>query len=280
MSTPILAEHGWFVLHCYYRVDRRMWQELPEEERAASGRRFAEALRRFNATTDCQGHCYAIWGHKADLAVLLVDPDLDHLNQAENQLLSTFPGGTVEPVYSFVSLSETSEYMTQDADYARHLREKEGLDPDSVEYDDKMQAFRQRMKHYTDERLFPQLPPHRVMCFYPMNKRRGEEKNWYELEFENRKQLMAGHMVTGRKFAGKVKQLVTGSVGLDDWEWGVTLFADDPFYFKKILYDMRFDEVSAKYGEFGEFRVGILLEPEELLERLRLSSGVAVPANA
>ncbi|MEE8583490.1 MAG: hydrogen peroxide-dependent heme synthase [Acidobacteriota bacterium] len=278
MTQPIHSEEGWFVLHVFYTIDRQRWSRSPEDEKEATQKAFEEILRNFTRPENCQAHCYSVWGHKADLALLLVDPDLDRLNQAENDVLACFPDGVLQPTYSFVSMSEISEYMSQEKDHDKMLR-KQGLSPDSQEYQQKMETFRQRMRHYINERLHPQLPEHRVMCFYPMNKKRGETVNWYHLDFDKRKAHMAGHMITGRKYAGKVQQLVTGSMGLDAWEWGVTLFSNDPFYLKKIVYEMRYDEVSAVYAEFGDFIVGLHMEPDGLFERLRLTSRRAVPAS-
>jgi len=133
-----------------------------------------------------------------------------------------------------------------------------------------MDAFRERMRFYINERLYPAIPEHQAICFYPMNKARKGRDNWYSLDFDTRKALMSGHLITGRKFAGKVRQLVTGAIGLDAWEWGVTLFGDDPMYFKKVVYEMRFDEVSARYGEFGDFLVGVRMTPDQLFDRLKI----------
>jgi len=202
--------------------------------------------------------------------MILISPELHSLNDLEFEISTSLSPGVLEPVDSFISLSETSEYMSQTQDYDRTLREKEGLTPDSPEYQEKMETFRKRMQVYTNERLYPSIPEHEIMCFYPMNKQRGDKENWYLLDFETRKKYMAGHAITGRKFQGYVRQLVTGSIGLGNWEWGVTLFASDPYYFKKLLYEMRYDEASARFAEFGEFYIGIRLEPGELLQRLRL----------
>ena len=267
---PIQAQEGWFVLHTFYRVDRELWGKHRPEALVRSRQGLARMLESFHQGENCQARLYAILGHKADFGVMAIDPELNHLNHFENDFLAVFPPGVLQTVYSYMSMSEISEYVTQEKDYDRTLREKDGLQADSLEYQEKMEAYRERMRFYVKDRLFPHFPEHKVMCFYPMNKARGESKNWYTLDFDVRKQLMGGHMITGRKFAGKVKQLVTGSAGLDDWEWGVTLFSDDPYYLKKIVYDMRFDEVSAVYGEFGEFRLGVCLETEELLDRLKL----------
>ena len=267
---PIRPAEGWFVLHLFYRLDRKQWHSLEPEAHLRSRECFAQVVSNSRKSENCQFHTYAVLGHKADLAILLVDPELHHLNQIENEILSAFPDDVLRPVHSYVSLSETSEYLTREDKYDRMLREKEGLTPDSPTYQEKMNNFRSRMQGYVNERLYPQVPEHKVMCFYPMNKGRGEVNNWYALDFEKRKELMGGHAITGRKYAGKVKQLITGSAGLDAWEWGVTLFVDDPYYLKKIVYEMRFDEVSALYAQFGDFFVGVRLEPEPLFDRLRL----------
>lgn len=258
------------MLHLFYRVDRRLWKLLEPQERSQAFDCLSRVLEKFRNNKDCQGHLYSIVGHKADFALMLIDPDLNHINQAENAVAASFPGGTLQTIHSYLSMTETSEYITREDDYDRSLREKEGLPADSPVYQQKMQAFRDAMQRYVNERLYPKLPSHRVMCFYPMNKGRGELKNWYSLDFETRKRLMGGHAITGRRFASKVQQLVTGSTGMDQWEWGVTLFADDPVYFKRIVYEMRFDEVSAVYGQFGDFFVGIHLEATELPARLNL----------
>ncbi|MGB1376597.1 MAG: chlorite dismutase family protein, partial [Miltoncostaeaceae bacterium] len=121
--------------------------------------------------------------------------------------------------------------------------------------------------HYREMRVHPELPARRLLCFYPMSKRRAGDDNWYALSFEDRKALMMGHGTLGRKYAGRVTQLITGSTGLDDWEWGVTLFSDDLAALKEIVYEMRFDEVSSRFGEFGPFFVGIVMDPADALER-------------
>jgi len=267
---PILAKEGWFVSHLFFNVNRVLWEELPTEDRRRAKARLGAVLHEFRSLDHCQMNFYSVWGLKADFAVMMVDPDLKHLNQTEVALANCLSPGVLDCVDSFVSMSEVSEYMSQEGDYDRTLRTKDGLVPESAEYQEKMAEFRKRMRVYIDERLYPQLPEHRVMCFYPMTKQRGDKENWYLLDFEARKRYMAGHSITGRKFQSTVRQLVTGSIGLDDWEWGVTLFADDPYYFKKILYEMRYDEASARYGEFGRFYVGIRLEPDDLFEHLML----------
>ena len=126
------------------------------------------------------------------------------------------------------------------------------------------------MEHYQENRLHPQLPRKKLICFYPMSKRREADANWYALPFDERRRIMAGHARIGRTYAGRVVQLITGSLGFDDWEWGVTLVADDPVTIKEIVYEMRFDEASARYAEFGPFVTGLLLEPADALARVGL----------
>jgi chlorite dismutase len=125
-----------------------------------------------------------------------------------------------------------------------------------------------RQREAMKPRLWPEIPPARYVCFYPMDRRRGEEKNWYTLPIEERQRQMEEHGKIGRRYAGAVRQIITGSIGFDDWEWGVDLFADDPLVFKKLIYEMRFDEVSAVYALFGQFVVGVRVPAEKLRELL------------
>jgi chlorite dismutase len=126
----------------------------------------------------------------------------------------------------------------------------------------------QRQAEAMRPRLWPELPESRYLCFYPMDRKRGEEKNWYQLPIEERQRQMEEHGQVGRRYAGKVRQIITGSIGFDDWEWGVDLFADDPLVFKRLIYEMRFDEVSAVYALFGTFYVGIRCRAAQLTELL------------
>ena len=173
--------------------------------------------------------------------------------------------GPVEAVDSFISLTEASEYTTsEDDERARLAAEGE------ADIEPKIAAFNERMAKYTDTRLHPRLPEKKLIAFYAMTKTRRPGANWYELSFSERKELMRGHATIGRSYAGRILQLITGSTGLDDWEWGVTLLADDPVAIKEIVYEMRFDPVSATYGEFGPFWVGLVLPLPEVLTRAGL----------
>ena len=270
LAMPITSVEGWFVTHLYYTVDRGAWEVAEDSSREACTTEVSRLIEEFCSVDNAQLFCYTIWGSKADFGLLAIHPDLEALIDLESDLFRAFPAASLCPTFSYTSMSEVSEYLSQETDYDRTLREKDGLSPESEEYKSKMEAFRSRMRVYIEDRLYPKIPPHRVMCFYPMNKSRGEKDNWYLLDFDTRKTYMASHAITGRKYAEHVRQLVTGSVGLDQWEWGVTLFADDPFYFKQIVYEMRYDEASARFGEFGDFIIGVQIEPNQLVNRLRL----------
>jgi chlorite dismutase len=167
-----------------------------------------------------------------------------------------------------VSLTELSEYGATEDDERTRLVAEEHAAGDELE--ERLAAWRERIAHYRENRIHPRLPMKRCACFYPMSKRRSAGANWFELTFEERKALMAGHARVGRTYAGRVLQLITGSAGIDDWEWGVTLLADDPAALKEIVYEMRFDPVSARYADFGPFFTGLVLSPEDACARVGL----------
>jgi chlorite dismutase len=195
---------------------------------------------------------------------MALGPDLARLQAFQSELL----GAPLDPVYSYVSLTEQSEYGATEDDERARLVAEEGLAGNVLEA--RLATWRERIEHYREQRVHPQLPPRRVCCFYPMSKGRAAGANWYELPFAERKQLMSGHARVGRSFAGRVLQLITGSTGIDDWEWGVTLFADDPVALKEIVYEMRFDPVSARYAEFGPFFTGLVLPVADACARVGL----------
>jgi chlorite dismutase len=205
----------------------------------ADAEEIASAVKRAESQGD-QVVTIAILGHKADVCFMIVGDDLWRLRQLQAELAAA----GLDVVDSYVSLTELSEYAT-------HL-------PETVR----------------EARLHPQLPPpdKPAWCFYPMSKRRASSQNWYALPFDERKELMAEHGKSGRTFAGRVVQLITGSAGLDDYEWGVTLFAGHPDDLKEVVYTMRFDEVSAHYADFGPFYTGMIAPVEAVLARIGLAS--------
>jgi chlorite dismutase len=260
VSDGVEASTGWGVLHLFYRVDAARAEAAP-----GGAKRILDALDVFAAEEPHQVLTFVVLGHKADLGVMAIGPDLARLQSLQHDL-SLAP---LVPTWSYVSLTEASEYATTEDDERARLAEEDGLtDPADIEA--RLVTWRERIAHYREQRVHPTLPVRTSICFYPMSKRRAGVDNWYALDFEARKALMAGHARVGRTFAGRVVQLITGSTGLDDWEWGVTLFADDPGALKDIVYEMRFDEVSARYAEFGPFITGLVLDPPEALRRVGL----------
>lgn len=256
-------------MHLFYRIDRTRWSALAEGDSSAARTRL-EALCNANSAPSNPRLCtYANVGGKADLAFFLLASELGHIGQIHRDLEACFPPGVLQPVYSYLSVTELTDYMPTEEDNLRTLA-NEKLEPGSEAYTRRLEEMRKRMNDYSHYRLYPELPDWEIMCFYPMNKKRNLNDNWYLLDFDTRKRMMGGHAKTGRKFAGRVSQLITGSTGLDDWEWGVTLVAHQTDAIKEIVYEMRFDEVTARFGEFGEFYINLRLNPADLWEHLHL----------
>ena len=253
MSEAPETLEGWYALHDYRRLDGLSWKALRAEERAEILEEAAEFLRSTELDYERKEGAsawYDVLGQKADLMQLHLRPSLQDLSALKRGFARTRLADFLAPVYSYLSVTELSLYEA----YARGGTE----DRDALAH----QPFVQR-------RLYPPIPSADempVVCFYPMNKRRGETVNWYASDMEERRRMMREHATTGRKFHGRVQQMITGSTGLDDWEWGVTLFAKDPLDIKKLVYEMRFDEVSAKYADFGAFYVGLRISPGALSE--------------
>jgi chlorite dismutase len=266
---PLIPAEGWNVLHLFYRVDHGAWSLLSTEEQIAAKTRLSELVQEIRATENCQLLTFAMVSAKADIGFMLLAADLHTANACEKRLSLSLGPDILTPTFAYFSMTERSEYTTSEEEFAEGLV-NEGHAVGTPEHEQKLAEFRTRMTKYLKDRLYPVLPPWEVMCFYPMNKRRGQVKNWYALPFAERKKLMGGHAKTGRTWHGKILQLITGSTGLDDWEWGVTLLAHDPKDIKGIVYEMRFDEVSAAYAEFGEFYIGLQVPLDELFRRVQL----------
>jgi hydrogen peroxide-dependent heme synthase len=269
-NIPLVPEEGWHCLHLFYRIEYGLWQLLSQEEQNAAKTNLSSLVQEVRATDSTQLLTQGMVTPKADIGFMLITPDLHNANRTEKRLSLSLGPDVLTPVYSYLSLTEESEYITTEEEYAQTLEKEQNIKPGSEKFAEATNSFRERMKHYRQERVYPTLPDWPVVCFYNMSKRRGEQRNWYALPYDERRQLMKGHANVGREFAGKVKQLITGSTGLDDAEWGVTLFARDTFQIKAIVYKMRFDPVSAEYADFGEFYVGIQLPLDELFRRLQL----------
>ena len=264
---PLIPVEGWHVLHLFYKIEYSQWQLFSREEQLRAETNLSTLVQDIRATPNTQLLLLSIVSPKADLGFLLLTPDLHTANLFEKRLTQALGPDVCTSVFSYLSMTERSEYTTAEADFIESLsKEKE---PGSAEFESALGDFRERTSKYLKDRLYPNLPDWPVVCFYPMNKRRAE-KNWYALPFEERKRLMGGHARVGRKWHGKILQLITGSMGLDDGEWGVTLFAHDTYDIKGIVYEMRFDPVSAEYADFGEFYIGLQLPLDELFRRLQL----------
>ena len=269
-TTAVVAHEGWHVLHLFYKVEHGQWALLSPEEKIAAKTHLTELIQEISATPDTQLLVFSMVSPKSDLGFMLLSADLHVANSFEKRLTLSLGPDVLTPVYSFLSLTEESEYTTSDEEFAVTLEKEENLQRGTPAFEQRMEEFSKRMQKYRKDKLYPLLPIWEVFCFYPMSKRRAVGQNWYATSFEDRKKLMAAHARVGRTYHGKILQLITGATGLDDAEWGVTLFAHDTYYLKDIVYKMRFDEVSAQYAEFGEFFIGLSLPLDELFRRLQL----------
>jgi chlorite dismutase len=258
-------------MHLFYHVDHAQWALYSDEEQRQAKTRLTELVQEIRATPDTHLLIFSVATPKADLGFMLLTPDLQVANMFEKQLSLSLGPEILSPTYSYLSQTESSEYTTSREQYAAEtLVAEEGLVEGSPEFEAALKAFDERMAHYLKHRLYPVLPDWPVICFYPMSKRRNGADNWYSLDFEARKKLMAGHARVGRTYSGRILQLLTGSTGLDEFEWGVTLLAKDTIDIKSIVYEMRFDEVTARYGEFGDFYIGMQLPLDVLFRRICL----------
>ena len=270
--NPILPTEGRHVLHLFYSMEQEPWSYLEAADRHKRRDGMAKIVRDIQALPDTQLLPYSVVGPKADLGFMLVTPDLQVADRCSKLLGEGLGAGMLTPAFSWLSMTEWSEYTTSEAEYSAELK-AEGIDPETPEFASKIAEFHDRMEKYMRRRVVPELPDAQewpVFCFYPMSKRRLPQLNWYALPFEDRKRLMAGHAKIGRTYSGRVLQLITGSTGLDDMEWGVTLFAKTTSEIKAIVYEMRFDVVSSHYAEFGEFFIGIRMDIPDLCNRLNL----------
>jgi peroxiredoxin len=268
IAHPPETLEGWFALHQVFRFRQpnidagRLGRTVKAAARAVTPGRKSAKRTPTKKTSSTEGwSCFVrLIGSSADLMVIHFRDSLDSIAAAQNSLARSALAGILDPAYTFLSVTEAGLYHITaelaraavsrggnvgDEEYARALAER---------------AKAERESPHVRRRLYPDLPADMpYVCFYPMSKRRDATQNWYTLTLDERSRLMQAHGLTGRRYAGKVQQVITGAIGLDKWEWGVTLFARDPLDFKKLVTDMRFDEVSAKYAEFGDFYVGRII---------------------
>jgi len=269
-TSEILPHEGRHVIHLFFQIEHTQWGVLDPQEQREAKTALAGLVSEIRSLPDTQLLTFSVVTPKADLGFMMLTPDLQVADEMSKRLALALGPGVLTPTFSWLSMTERSEYTTSEEEYSATLQEEEGLASGSAAHGEKLEAFRARMAKYLKDRLQPNLPDWPVVCFYPMSKRRVPEQNWYALTFAERKKLMGGHARVGRTYSGRVLQLITGSTGLDDGEWGVTLFARTTSEIKAIIYEMRFDEVSAVYAEFGEFFIGIQMPLDALYHRLGL----------
>jgi chlorite dismutase len=245
-----------------FRVRWGALAALGADARKALAAEAAQALAGMQKGAEGSTAATTLLGHKGDLMLVHFRRGFEGLQAAQQAVARLALAEHLEATTSYVSVVELGMYEMTAQVHAR-LKEK-GLVMGTADFDAAFDAEMEEQRQRVVGRLFLEIPPRRHVCFYPMNKRRGEHKNWYAVPVEERARMMRDHGLIGRQYAGAVTQIISGSIGFDDWEWGVDLFADDPLVFKKLIYDMRFDEVSAWYAEFGPFYVGLQFSPSEL----------------
>ena len=252
--VPLTIE-GYSVLHQMMRVRWAAWRPLVAAEKRTILDEASGVLAAMEQSAAGQSALFSLLGHKADLMFVHFRRSFDELNSVELQLAQLRLADFLEPATSYLSVIELGLYESTIKAY-QDLKER-GIEAHSEPWKREIAEVLARQKEAMHPRLFPEMPPHRYISFYPMDRRRGEARNWYSLPIEERARQMNEHGLIGRRYAGEVRQIITGSIGFDDWEWGVDLFANDPLVFKKLIYEMRFDEVSAVYALFGQFYLGV-----------------------
>jgi len=264
-EVPLTTE-GYSVLHQMMRFRWSAWRSLPADERSTIVEEATSVLGKMEQPSNGQSALYSLIGHKGDLMLVHFRKSFADLNQAELKLAGLRLSDYLESTSSYLSIIELGLYDSTLKIYKELIAQ--GIQPHSDQWKAEIECKLNRHREAMHPRLFPEIPPNRYLCFYPMDRRRGEEKNWYMLPIEERARQMSDHGLVGRRYAGEVRQIITGSIGFDDWEWGVDLFADDPLVFKKLIYEMRFDQVSAEYALFGQFFVGVRCPAAELSKLL------------
>src|SRR5258708_1151421 len=241
------------------KIRWREWRAVPGARRCEI---VAEASAALGAMEGQGSAAFSLLGHKGDLMLVHFRPSFDGLEDAQQPLPKLALWDYLEPTTSYVSVVELGLYESTMKLYST-LAEKE-ISAHSPEWDQAIEETLSRQRQAMQPRLFPEIPPAKYVCFYPMDRRPGEQKNWYLLPIAERQGQMGDQGEVGRRYAGTVKQIISGSIGFDDWEWGVDLFAEDPLVFKRLIYEMRFDEVSAVYALFGTFYIGMRTPAAEI----------------
>lgn len=258
-GVPMTIE-GLSVLHQVFKFKWADWRRLAASDRKAIVQEVQQQLEEHES----QGTSamYSILGHKGDLLVVHFRQSFEELNEAQLKWNKLRLADFCEQTSSYLSIVELSLHDSSMKLYQQLA--KDGVQPFSPQWNEIVEETLTRQREAMKPRLYPKIPETTYICFYPMDRRRGEDKNWYQLPIEERQRQMDLHGTVGRRYAGRVQQIVAASVGLDDWEWSVDLFGNDPVTFKKLIYEMRFDEVSAVYSNFGQFMIGLRCPVAEL----------------
>lgn len=277
MRNPAVPESldSWWILHRMFAFDRLAWDKLQQDERSGIIKEAQVAFEELKNGSETDLGLAQMLGHKSDLMLTHYSKNYEGLAQAQMIIDKLHLSEFLIATTSYVSILELGLY---DATGKIHAQlSEQGLAPHSEEWNkafDEWLLGQEKVPHHAG-RLWARIPQRRYVCFYPMNKKRGEDVNWYMLPFGERAKLMLDHGRIGRTFSGLVTQVISGSIGFDEFEWGVDLYSDDPVVFKKLVYEMRFDEASAKYGEFGDFYSGVQFSIDQLATYL---DGNSVPA--
>lgn len=261
---------GWHCSHLYYSFDRAVLAGFDAAKRRSMAEAFIASLDPSASGAPVRLQASITSGHKADFGLMVMDPDPIVVDSAHQKLMASEIGPALRTGYSFVSVTEISEYVPSVEEYGERLV-VEGVPSESPEHAAKVRAYAERLGVMNRQRLTPEFPPYRATCFYPMNKKRKVGENWFTLDKRERNRLMGEHARSGMEFMGRVSQLITVGLGMDDWEWGVTLWGSNPEYLKDIVYRMRFDEASARYAEFGPFLIGYVTPPAEIARHCHLA---------
>lgn len=260
---------GWHCLHIYYQFKRDVLSRIEKDEVDQGAQQLIEALDPSRGDTVQRVQTSIVSGHRADFSLMMMDPDPLAIDSVHQAIIGSVLGPAIDTTYSFVSVSEVSEYVMSVEQYTKKLL-RDGESEDSPSFQAKVRGYTERLPIMNRERLTPDFPQWPVTCFYPMNKKRKVGENWFTLPLSRRQELMSEHARSGMQYMGRVKQLITVGVGLDDWEWGVTLWATNPEHLTDIVYTMRFDEASARYAEFGPFYTSYIVSPEEMLKHCQV----------
>ena len=262
--VPLTLE-GSSVLHQFFHFDWKAWKACADGDRSKVVADAIEAFKKLehnDANASIHSALYSQLGHKGDLMLIHFRDSLEELNQVELTLAQTPLYDFLELRHSYVSVVELGLYESSRKTY--EAATAKGVEAHTAEWNTEIASSLERASEAMKPRLFPSVPEAKYLCFYPMDRKRGEAVNWYTVPFAERQRMMHEHGMIGRRYAEQVKQIISGSIGMDDWEWGVDLFAEDPVVFKKLIYEMRFDEVSAVYALFGQFFIGVRLPVEKL----------------